>query len=64
MTEPEIVTEYGQLMSGGVHTRNQSPEIERIYPLAEWIEVERLNGHCVIRRRIIVVEDWEKVTEP
>lgn len=59
------LTEYAIRMSGGgMHVRNPAPEIVRVYPLAEWIEGEtRLGGH-VYRRRVIVVSDWEEVTEP
>lgn len=48
MTEqqgPEVVTEYAQLMAGGgMCVRNPHPEIERIYPLTEWIAAERRSG--------------------
>lgn len=61
----DSVTEYGQLMSGGgVHVRNPHPEIERVSPLAEWITANRRFGGKVLRRRVIVVEDWVEVTEP
>lgn len=39
------------------------PEIERIYPLAEWIVHTQLGGK-VYRRRVIVVDDWEEVPAP
>ncbi len=36
---PKPETEHAQLMSGGgYHIRNSDPEIERIYPLAQWIK--------------------------
>ena len=61
----EVVTEYGQLMSGGgYHIRWDDPECERIYPLAQWISNQVRNGGTVARRRVIVVEDWAEVTEP
>jgi hypothetical protein len=57
------VEEYGQLMSGGgFHVRNNHPEIERIFPLAEWIKANTRGGGRVYRRVITVVEDWEEVT--
>lgn len=63
--EPEAVTEYATLMSGGgFHVRNGDPEIEEIYPLAQWIPNERRFGGRVYRRRVVVVEDWEEVSEP
>ncbi|AHH98354.1 hypothetical protein [Kutzneria albida] len=55
-----VVTEYGQLMSGGgVHVRPSSPELEAIYPLERWIPDNRRHGGTVLRRRVVVVEDWE-----
>lgn len=61
----EVVTEYALLMSGGsMQVRNPDPEIERIYPVALWIEHEARLTHHVYRRRVIVVSDWEEVTEP
>ena len=59
------VTEYAELMSGGgMHVRNDDPEVERIYPLAEWLPAARRFGGHVYRRRIVILEDWEEVTEP
>jgi len=56
------VTEYAQLMSGGgMHVRNPHPEIERIWPLADWIKAGQMGGGRVYRRVITVVEDWEEV---
>ena len=60
MSEP--VTEHGLLMSGGgMQVRNDAPEIEKIYPLEEWIVHNQRFGGKVYRRRVIVVEDWEEV---
>lgn len=60
----EPVTEYGQqYSSGGYLTMVDSPEIERIYPLADRVRDGQRNGGHVGRRRIVVVEDWEQVTE-
>jgi hypothetical protein len=58
----EPVTEYAIEMSGGgMHVRNPAPEIEKVYPLAEWIPHNQRDGGRVWRRRVIVVEDWELV---
>jgi hypothetical protein len=58
----EEVTEHAQLMSGGgYHVRNGDPEIEKIYPLAEWIVHSQRFGGKVYRRVVIVVEDWTEV---
>lgn len=57
------VTEHAIRMSGGsMQVRNPHPEIERIYPLAEWIEAQQRNGGKVHRRKIVVVEDWTELT--
>jgi hypothetical protein len=60
MNEP--ITEHAISMSGGaMQVRNAHPEIDRIYPLAEWIEATRRLGGKVYQRKIIVVEDWTEV---
>lgn len=60
------VTEYGVLMSGGGYRLlDDSPEVERVAPLAARIGAEiRGNGNHVFRRRVIVIEDWAEVTGP
>lgn len=56
----ETVVEHGLLMSGGgVHVRPDG--IEHVYPLADWIEAHQRLGSHVMRRRVIVVEDWNEV---
>jgi hypothetical protein len=59
----ETITEHAVRMSGGgYHTRADYPELERIAPLAQWIEHRYNIDHTkVYRRRIIVVEDWTEV---
>jgi hypothetical protein len=58
------LTEYGILMrGGGFHVRNASPEVEAIYPLAQWIPGNRLHGGHVYRRRIVVIEDWAEIDD-
>lgn len=58
----EPVTEYGILMSGGgFHIRSDDPEVEKIYPLAQWLPRQRRFGGHVYRRRVVVVEDWVEV---
>lgn len=54
--------EYAVRMSdGGYHIRSSSPEVERIYPLRQWVIDNRLNGDRVYRRRIVVIQDWHEV---
>lgn len=61
MSSGEPVVEYGERYSGGGYlARNRAPEIEAIYPLAEWIEHTQRHG-TVYRRTIIIVEDWAEV---
>lgn len=65
--EAEVVTEYGQLYSGGsvlTWPRDPSGELERLWPLADRIANAREGGGTAMRRRVCVVTDWEAVTEP
>lgn len=62
--EPEPVTEYALVAAGGWYLRPDEPAAERAYPLEQWITDKRGDGAKVVRRRIIVVEDWEEVTRP
>jgi hypothetical protein len=56
------VTEYAIGIRGGdKQVRNPHPEIERIYPLRQWIPDHQRFGGKVYRRRVIVVEDWVEV---
>lgn len=58
---PVIVEEYGHLMSGGsVQVWDLAPELLDIYPLENRIEHGKRNGGRVLRRRIIVVDEWEE----
>lgn len=56
------VTEYALVAAGGWHLRPNEPAVERAYPLGQWIEDKTANGARVVRRTVIVVRDWEKVT--
>lgn len=59
------ITEHAlRLAGGGMQVRNPHPDIERVYPLTEWVKDEQRNGSEVYRRRIVVVEDWAKAEEP
>lgn len=58
----EPVVEHAIEMSGGgMHIRYDDPEIERIFPLADWIKSQQRFGGHVWRRTVIVVEDWTEV---
>ena len=55
------VTEYATRMgSGEMRVRYSDPRIERIYPLALWIEHQQ-SERKVYRRRVVVIEDWTEV---
>lgn len=57
-----VVTEHAiEMSSGDMKIRNADPEIERIYPLAQWIPAHQRFGGRVWRRRIRVVADWVEV---
>lgn len=60
-----VTTEYGHLMSGGgVHVWPLTPLVLKVYLLAERIEHANMHGGKALRRRVIVVEDWEEVDAP
>jgi hypothetical protein len=60
---PVVVEEYGQLMSAGsVQVWDLSPEMLDIYPLDRRIEHGKRHGGRVLRRRIIIIDDWEEAT--
>lgn len=57
----EVVVEHAVVMAGGdMCVRNPDPLVERVYPLALWIE-GRQRETRVFRRRVVVVEDWVEV---
>ena len=60
-TDKEVTEHATQMSGGGMHVRCDEPEVERIYPLAEWIPHQQRFGGKVYRRQIIVVEDWAEV---
>jgi hypothetical protein len=62
MVAGEPVTEHAvQYKSGDMKVRCDDPEVERIYPLEQWIPSEQRFGEKVWRRRIVVLEDWTEV---
>lgn len=59
---PVITEEYGGLMSGGgVNVWPDGPELLDIFPLAKRIENGKRFGGHVLRRRVIVIDDWEEI---
>lgn len=60
----EEVTEHAILFSGGgMLVRPNDPEVERIFPLGDWIHASTRHGGRVFRRVITVVEDWTEVPQ-
>jgi hypothetical protein len=56
--------EHAQLFAGGsMLIRNADADVERVYPLAEWIGHETRKGGRIFRRKIVVIEDWSEVTD-
>lgn len=62
MAEP-IVEHAIEMTSGAMQVRFDHPDIERIYPLQQWIVHNQRFGGKVWRRTVIVVEDWELVPD-
>jgi hypothetical protein len=61
-TVDQRVVEHAIRMSGGsMQVRFAHREIERIFPLVDWIKSEQRFGGKVYRRVVVVVEDWEEV---
>lgn len=56
----EPVVEHALKMSGG-GMQVRPTGLERVYPLGEWIADEQRVGHRVLRRRVVVVDDWTEV---
>jgi hypothetical protein len=62
VAEPTYVTEHAeQFTSGAMLVRNPAAEVERVYPLDQWIKDQQRNGGRIWRRRIQVIEDWVEV---
>lgn len=63
MSDQEI-TEHAQLMAGGsMCVRPNDPECELIWSTDDWAQSMIRIGGKVFRRTIIVVSDWEEITE-
>lgn len=57
-----MTMEYAILMANGdMQIRNPDPEVDRIFPLADWIKSRQRFGGKIYRRTIYVVENWEEV---
>lgn len=56
------ITEHAELYSGGsMLIRPDDPDLERVFPLADWIVAKQRFGGKVYRRVVRVVEDWVEV---
>lgn len=59
------VTEYGVVTPGGtIRIRNalHNPEVDRIYPLTDWLAGLAADGQVTFQRTILVIDDWGPVT--
>ena len=55
------VTEYGIVTSGGgIRIRNAfaDPDVDRIYPLTNWVAGKKADGAMLMARTILVLDDW------
>jgi hypothetical protein len=58
----EPVTEYAVGYAGGsMLVRPNAEDVERVYPIAEWIPHHQRGGGKVYTRRVIIVDDWVEV---
>jgi len=58
----EPVTEHAeQYTSGAMLVRNSALEVERVYPLEQWVPDQQQHGGRIFKRRVIVVDDWTEV---
>lgn len=56
----ERVVEHAlRMASGSMQVRPTDPEIERVYPLVEWLANHQAWG-AVYTRTVIVVDDWHE----
>ena len=56
----EVVEHAIMMHGGGMHVRYDGPDMERAYPLQQWIK-DNQRHKSVYRRRILVIDDWEQV---
>lgn len=56
-----VVEHAIEMSGGGMHVHYDHPDIERIFPLADWIKSQQRFGGKVWRRTVIVVDDWQEV---
>jgi hypothetical protein len=59
----DVVTEYGQWYTLGFLVFDSSPEVEAAYPLADRINARRRLGGRISQRKVIVLSEWEELTE-
>lgn len=58
----EPVTEHAErYTSGAMLVRNSASEVERVYPLEQWIPDQQAHGGRIFKRRVIVVEGWTEI---
>lgn len=57
----KAVTEHAVELCGSLQLRSDHPDIDTLYPLAEWTPDWQRRGVHVFKRRIVVVDDWTEV---
>jgi hypothetical protein len=57
------ITEYALPTEAGFMAVRIPAGTERLYPAERWVRDQQALGQRVLRRRIIVVEDWAEVDE-
>ena len=61
----EEITEHALVYAGGMKlVRPNDRAVDAIYPTDDWIAAQVRMGATVVQRKIIVVSDWEEVTQP
>ena len=57
-----LVAEYAILMAGGsMMVRPNDPDIEKIYPVVDWVKAHQRNGGKVYTRTVHIIDDWVEV---
>ncbi len=65
-TYPEVrrcgIHLHGTVSGGSMQVRNDAPEVEAVYPLDDWLGLQIWQGSHVWRRKVVVTQEWERVT--
>lgn len=61
LTGDPVIEHATRMGSGTMQVRPN--DIDRVVPLADWMEVCRSSSAVVFRRQIVVLDDWTEVSE-